>query len=51
MKYSLILIVLMTGFSIEARMNRLGVQYYTFFKMCNGSGGNDYLNARNSSPE
>lgn len=32
MKYSLILIVLMTGFSIEARMNRLGVQYYTFFK-------------------
>lgn len=42
--------ILMMGFSIEARMNRLGGEYYTFFKMCNGSGGNDYLNARNSSP-
>ena len=50
MKYSCILIVLMMGFSIEARLNRLGVEYNTFFKMCNGSGGNDYLNTWNLSP-
>lgn len=50
MKYSCILIVLMMGFSIEARLNRLGVEYNKFFKMCNGSGGNDNLNAWNLSP-
>ena len=50
MKYSCILIVLMMGFSIEARLNKLGVEYNSFFKMCNGSGGNDYLNAWNLSP-
>ena len=40
----------MIGFSIEAGLNRLGVEYNTFFKMCNGSGGNDYLNTWNLSP-